>query len=359
VRIEAREGETRCPYCREALEGAAASCATCRTGYHLECAQLFGACAVYGCAGALEQAHLGAVGQALPRVGALARRLGADDAAAAAGGPLAVVLDLPAEGMPRRATDVVAAILGQTAFDARQRLATQFPETLVRCADADEAERVRRRLAGVGLRAITVPLVELLRPLDLLRPATLDLDDAAERLVARDAEGRVRRLRRDRPWLLVEGVLCTREPVSDDPGGLGAGRGYDSLGAQLHRSQTRGAQGGPRVRTNRFKLRPKTRKRRQQAALLYAADADAPLAIRALEHTDYGLLPLGPRSPSQTQRFLALLDRFAELAPLTRCDLGPTVANLLRSRPDGSADNEAALGVIGRLRRRLWLADGA
>jgi hypothetical protein len=41
-----------CPYCREAVEAAAAlACDACATVVHAECAELHGRCTTFGCAG--------------------------------------------------------------------------------------------------------------------------------------------------------------------------------------------------------------------------------------------------------------------------------------------------------------------
>jgi len=216
IRVTPKADDHRtCPYCRDDVT-VGPSCASCGTLYHSECAQTFALCATLGCRQRLTPAD---DALALPRVAALARRLSHWRVEGLGPrGPQALILEpSPAAHDRDDAARAVAELLGgeHTAYDGRMRLRVPYPEPLARFDTPEQAAAACARLRSLGVSAYSLPLSELVRPLEALEVGEVLV--GADELVLRAQLGERRlrrRLRRDEPRLLVLGRYVSEETRS-------------------------------------------------------------------------------------------------------------------------------------------------
>jgi hypothetical protein len=191
IALRPRDSSLICPPCRDTIgAGAKIACPECGAVYHEECGLTFGRCVNLACAGRLATERRV---QALHRIGAIARRLQAWRLEGlvrqiGAQGPW-VVFFLPASQEVRGSDDaarVVGEVLDQSTYDGRFRLQASHPELLVRVEARDEVARIVRELRAVGVDAYSVPLVDLVQPLESFRAAAFFNDDP---LVCADGSG--------------------------------------------------------------------------------------------------------------------------------------------------------------------------
>lgn len=184
IRVSDRRTGDHCCFCLDGLDAGRTTCPGCGAGYHDECSAITGRCVILGCRERLGGGKRAVVvGRALPRLGILARAIGRW---ARLGIPDEVDLGSAVVLLPSRrevkddmdAARAVAELLGpeHTPYDGRLRLQSPHPEPLVRVDDHDAAIELLARLRGEGISCMTVPLRELLAPLELFEPVDASTD---------------------------------------------------------------------------------------------------------------------------------------------------------------------------------------
>lgn len=235
--VQPRGAPSTCPYCKDEVEGGVA-CPRCAGRYHEECASIYGLCATLACGGELPGKR-GALAP-LQRLKVLAHRIGLGrwpTEGLRPDGPFAVALFPAAREVEtrREAVELVADLLGQTAFDARLRLASNAPEPLVRADARADAEDVVWRLAAVGLPARALPMLELVRPLAHL-PVEGLVAGAGGSLTLLGAQGKARPLPADRLVVTAPLVEVRRRAELRTAS-------YDATGTARRRATTRERRG--------------------------------------------------------------------------------------------------------------------
>lgn len=225
IRVERRGESPRCSYCLDDVTQGT-TCESCGARYHDECAVVFGRCGILGCTQRFA-ADTSAV--VLPRLGALARRLGQwhHDALLAGDAHVLVLQPCPWETTSdAAAARAVADLLGGDfmPYDGRVRLQSRFPEPLVRFGSLPPALEAAARLGAAKLPATTIPVRTLLRPLEPFLATTLRLSEGA--LEFQDGEGHTRSFARGAPRLVVIGREITHRTIGQTSRvQLGSGRG--------------------------------------------------------------------------------------------------------------------------------------
>jgi len=307
-----------CPRCGEFVQ-TGPRCEACRSPHHVECARTFGRCAAEGCGADLPGAPAGRPAIELPRLPTLARRIGAwrvDDLGDP--GPAAVVL-LPGEASGE-AAQTLAEVLGSGAYEARSRLGVAYPEPLVRVPDAAQADGVVAALAKVGVRALALPLAELLAPLAAHEAVDVKLGN---RIAFADDAGAAREQRFGERRL----VVVTQQVVGRKAGGSGG----------FSRSALAAGRGAA-----------------TQGLAFVFLEADAPpVVLREQEIRDYQALE--DRMTMSSAHNFELLTRLLGDGGGERVALPKELAEprYVVNRPEGSS-NYAPAALVARLEHRAW-----
>ena len=276
--------QIRCPYCLDGVQFPVL-CPRCRAPYHEECAGVFGICAVLGCSGLLKPDH-GC--RALPRLGVLASR-------SSRWNRDAIVPDvhaLIAEPCPRALSErpeigrAVAEFMGPeySAFDARVRLQTPFPEPIARFDTAEMAHGACQRLAALGLPVFHAPLQECMASWLPFEPVSVSW---AGGLRFRNAQGQVRRHPAGVPRLVMRVTFLRAISVRKTKKiKIRVGRGHSTVGR-------------PTVGAD-------TRWKRELGAFVWLADDPTPTLCRQMrlreEGPDPHSAPLATRNNSSVLR---------------------------------------------------------
>lgn len=342
IRIGRTTQGATCVYCHDRLGKVGVSC-PCGARYHEDCAAIFGRCAIPGCA---QQLVADLERWPLPRLGALAQLLRLDLAInpELAGTAAVVCLHTPSREVASdpRAARAVAHVLGpsHTAFDARLRLNTQFPEPLVRTASRMAAEQVVDELKSAGLTAQTIMLADLVRPLETHVPRDVEL--SATQLSCQPQAGDPWATYLDAPYFL----LCASV--------FHVSRVYD-------RRYTSGysADGGRGARSTRS-FHSREVYARDPAMFLYAPDDPVPTYLqRQLLRQIHIPGPKGLLRAQNWVRLVKSLQQGAERLEVTRGANSPTLR--APTRPGFPSDKSNLLGLllVGRILWLQWTGGGA
>ncbi|MGE0713078.1 MAG: hypothetical protein AB7N76_35125 [Planctomycetota bacterium] len=344
IRVTPRDqSATTCPYCHDRVS-VGQSCSDCGATYHAECAQTFAVCASLGCKGRF----VAPGGQAvLPRVAVLARRLATWRVEGLGPrGPQAVILD----PSPRAAREEQAAALavadllgpGHTAYDGRLRLQAAYPEPLVRFDTPELAERAVDALRAHGLCARTMPLADLVRPLEVFEPVAAEVH--ADRVLLRSKGGAEQReVRADERRLL-----------------LGAKVVVEVAKASTHAVVKRNHRGHAYTTTKRD-LFPTRTTRPESAAFVIRPGERAPTFLRS------STIRVDATQSLRTQvagwaLVTQHLGRGAVVRELSGATATPLMAQVDTGGADAAAsrrDNVASLLLLARLAGAAWEAEGA
>lgn len=323
---------TGCPRCGEPAP-TGTTCGGCGRVHHAECARAFGRCGA--CQASLDPQGRGP-GADLPRLQALARRVGAFDPATLppADGPLAVCLvPAPERRADPRAAEAVGSVLGTSVADGAQRVGSPVPEPLVRVPDAASAAAVERALRDVGgVEAFSLPLGELLAPLLAFEAEQVELGTTT---TYRDAQGATRSHRFGEPRLVVTApfLLAARR------------QGGGPIPA-----------GTPRLTPTRATLRL-GRKTPEAAAFVFMGADPVPVLLRETGVRDWSCLSTKMTMvPAQNLEALAreLGQGGGELRALPR-ELGQDPWMVRLGARDDQRENAPLVGLAARLLHRRWL----
>ncbi|MEZ6185662.1 MAG: hypothetical protein R3F62_11715 [Planctomycetota bacterium] len=344
IRIGGATQGATCVYCHDALGRVAVSCA-CGARYHEDCAAVFGACAIPGCGQSLA-ADLER--WPLPRLGRLAQLLGQEFGNAQLSGSAAVVcLHAPPRAIANspRAAQAVADVLGpqHTAFDARLRLNSQFPEPLVRTSSRMAADQVVAELARAGLSGQAVLLQDLLHPLQARDVEKVEL--LPDALACVDAQGVATTTPLDAPFLAMGASV------------FNVSRKHDTRITTSY-SSSGGMHGGYRGTRATRSMHSREVLARDPGLFVYSPQDSTPTL---LQRDALRTIRVGPETGLKSQNWLTLVKTL-----LRRADRAEEVSGAhspaLRapSRPGFPEDKSNLLGLllVGRLYWLQWTQGG-